>query len=146
MAGEARTVRRKLVRRRQAQAARPEKPATPGIPRIARLMACAIVFDEMLRRGEVRSYKELAAIAQVSAARISQIMGLLDLAPGIQEELLSGNAHVSERELRPLVATVDWPMQTGLWESLLSLTAHSPPCSPPGTAPPPLAVPESPRT
>ena len=74
MPGEPRTVRRKLVKRR-ADKAKPEAPAPPEIPRIARLMACAIVFDELLARGEVRSYKDLAAIAQVSPARISHVMG-----------------------------------------------------------------------
>ena len=68
-------------------------------------MALAVVFDELIRRGEVRSYAELAAIAQVSRARLSQVMNLLNLTPRLQEELLllppsDGPEAVSERELR----------------------------------------------
>ena len=122
MGGEPWTVQRKLVRRRAAKAA-PEKPAPPAIPRIARLMACAIVFDEMLARGEVRSYRELAAIGQVSTARISQVMGLLDLAPGIQEELLQtrASAHADSatvRQVRHITKTTDWDQQRRPSQSL----------------------------
>ena len=45
-------------------------------------------------------------------------MGLLELAPGVQEGLLSGDLQVSERELRPLVATADWTKQLALWDTL----------------------------
>ena len=118
MAAEPRTVRRKLIRRRDARRKADEAtaPAAPEIARIARLMACAIVFDEMLARGEVRSYRELAAIGQVSPARISQVMGLLELAHGIQEQLLLGDTRVNERELRPLAATEDWAEQLAQWD------------------------------
>ena len=118
MAGEARTVRRKLVRRRDARR-KPDDtpaPATPAIPRIARLMACAIVFDEMLARGEVRSYREIAAIAQISPARVSQVMRLLDFAPGFQEAILllqaaPGTHCLTDRQTRRLMTTVSWQGQ-----------------------------------
>jgi hypothetical protein len=37
-----------------------EAPATPRIPRITRLMALAIKFQDMVDRGEVRDYADLA--------------------------------------------------------------------------------------
>ena len=69
------------------------EPAAPTvetghIPRVARLMALAIRFEELVRMGEVESHADLARLGQVTRARISQIMDLLCLAPDIQEELL----------------------------------------------------------
>jgi hypothetical protein len=61
----------------------------PGrIPRIARLMALAIRFEEQVRQGLLGSYAELAALGHVSRARVSQIMNLVNLAPDLQEALL----------------------------------------------------------
>jgi len=57
----------------------------PGcVPRVARLMALAIWFEELVRIGEVESHAELARLGQVTRARISQIMDLLCLAPDLQ--------------------------------------------------------------
>ena len=54
----------------------------PGrLPRITRLMALAIRFDELLRTGKVRDLYHLATIGNVSQARISQILSLVLLAP-----------------------------------------------------------------
>ena len=90
----------------------------PGrVPRVAKLMALAIKFDEMIRRGEVRDYAELARLGQITRARATQIMALLNLAPDIQEWLLhlplvtSGRDPVTERELRKLVRLPDWQGQ-----------------------------------
>ena len=64
-------------------------PPPPGrIPRLTRLMALAITMQQMIRDGQVRDYAELARLGQVSRARISQIMNLLNLAPQIQEAIL----------------------------------------------------------
>jgi hypothetical protein len=67
------------------------KLATAGVgrvPRISRLMALAIRFDDLLRRGQVKDYAELARLGHVTRARATQIMNLLNLAPDIQEALL----------------------------------------------------------
>jgi hypothetical protein len=45
---------------------------TPRIPRIARLMALAIKFQEMVDRGEVRDYADLARLGYVTRARITK--------------------------------------------------------------------------
>ena len=59
-----------------------KKPPSPlletgRVPRLARLMALAIRFEQLLRSGVVTDYRHLAALGQVSPARISQIMNLL---------------------------------------------------------------------
>ena len=51
-------------------------------------MALAIRFDDLVRRGEVSDYADLARLGYVTRARITQIMCLLHLAPNIQEALL----------------------------------------------------------
>jgi hypothetical protein len=72
-------------------------------------MALAIYFDELIRTGQVENYAELAKIGRVSRARVTQIMGLLNLAPGLQECLLeSAGSRASERDLRRAVASIDW--------------------------------------
>ena len=62
--------------------------STGRIPRVARLMALAIRFDQLIRDGVVADQAELARVGHVSRARLTQIMNLLNLAPDIQEDLL----------------------------------------------------------
>jgi hypothetical protein len=59
-----------------------------GIPRISKLMALAICFEELIRDGEVANQSELATLAQVTQPRMTQILNLRHLAPDIQEALL----------------------------------------------------------
>src|SRR5689334_4852756 len=72
----------------------PDAPTMAGpaagerIPRISRLMALAIKFDDMITRGEVRDYADLARLGYVTRARMTQIMNLLHLAPDLQEGIL----------------------------------------------------------
>jgi len=73
---------------RRRRALESEQPPAPRIPRITRLMALAIKFQEMVDRREVRDYADLARLGYVSRARITQIMNLLYLAPDIQESFL----------------------------------------------------------
>ena len=54
-----------------------ESPGPPRIPRITRLMALAIKFQDMVDRGEVRDYADLARLGYVTRARLTQIMNLL---------------------------------------------------------------------
>jgi hypothetical protein len=94
---------------------------TPRIPRIARLMALAIKFQEMVDSGEVRDYADLARLGYVTRARITQIMNLLNLAPNIQEEILllpparNPGDEISETLLRRLCTDTVWDTQRQLW-------------------------------
>ena len=98
----------------------------PGnVPRVARLMALAIHFEGMLRRGEVPDYATLARLGHVTRARMSQIMDLVNLAPDIQEAILflprttKGRDPVTERHLRAMTAVLDWERQRQVWRRLL---------------------------
>ncbi len=98
----------------------------PGVPRVARLLALAIRYHQLLRAGHIRDLVELSQVGQVSKARITQIMNLHQLAPDVQEAILflpmsgSGSEPISERDLRPLVAEPNWSRQRQLWARLVA--------------------------
>ena len=106
-------------RRRLRTGGRPVPPViAPGrVPRVSRLLALAIRFDGLIRKGAVRDYAELARLGSVSRTRISQVMDLLNLAPDIQEEILflsrtvAGRDSVTERKLRSVTGEFDWSRQ-----------------------------------
>lgn len=104
-----------------------EVAATAGrLPRISRLMALAIRFDQLRRSGEVADYATLAELGKVSRARITQIMNLLHLAPDIQEALLFlpsvglGRDPIHVRQLQPIAALMSWRRQRSRWRALRS--------------------------
>ncbi len=99
-------------------------------------MALAIKFQDMIDRGEIRDYAELARLGYVSRARVTQIMNLLNLAPDIQEEILSlppafGRGPITERHLRQLNSLIDWSEQRRLWRALRSMRPVGSPISGP---------------
>jgi hypothetical protein len=79
---ECQTEFRRLVKgrkRMQETPARPRAVVPPGrVPRVARWMALAIRFDQLLREVQVASYAELARLGHVTRARVTQIMNLLN--------------------------------------------------------------------
>ncbi len=116
-----------------------ETPKLGSVPRISRLMAMAIQMEDLVRRGEVSDYADLARLAHVSRARITQIMNLLHLAPDIQEEILNlprsngGRDPIREKMARPIAAVPDWRKQRVRWAALEHRSrgpANSPAVSP----------------
>ena len=93
-------------------------------PRVSKLMALAIRFDQLLRDGKVADQSELARLAHVTQPRMTQIMNLLHLAPDIQEAILhlppvaEGRDPVTERDLRPIARLWDWAKQRAMWRVL----------------------------
>ena len=79
-------------------------------------MALAIKFQDMVDRGEVRDYADLARLGYVTRARLTQIMNLTLLSPQIQERLLCyPPGHLLERDVRALTRTVIWRNQWRIW-------------------------------
>lgn len=108
--------------RRRVNPGSPPPPAPVGrLPRVTKLLALAIHFDELLRTGAVTSQAELARLGRVSRPRLTQIMNLLHLAPALQEEILfypkitTGRDPVTERELRELASSSSWKQQQLEW-------------------------------
>lgn len=115
-------ITRKARRKRVVLGPDAPKPELPGrVPRVARLMALAIKYDRLLRKGIVADMSELARLCQVTQPRMTQIMNLLHLAPDIQEEILllatveAGRDPINERVLRPITASVRWREQRAQW-------------------------------
>jgi len=103
------------------------KPKKLGrIPRVSRVMALAIWMRKLVDKGEVTDYADLARLAHVSRARITQFMNLLHLAPDIQEEILflsrteGGRAPLREHIVRSIAAIIDWRKQRRMWKELKS--------------------------
>nr|BDD45920.1 hypothetical protein 1 [Pseudomonadaceae bacterium] len=113
-------------RGRRSRKAIREGEATPvpmgRVPRVSRLMALAIRFEQLIREGHVADQAELARLGHVTRARLTQIMNLLNLAPDIQEDILHlprverGRDPVAERHLRPIAAVTDWREQRRMWK------------------------------
>jgi len=107
------------------QGERPKRKPLGSVPRISRLMALAIRMEKLVREGQVADYADLARLAHVTRARITQIMNLLHLAPDIQEAILflprtdGSRAAIAERHLRPIAAVIDWRKQRRMWKKLL---------------------------
>src|SRR5207248_3309415 len=68
-------------------------------------------------RGAVRDQAEIARLAGVTRARVTQVMDLLFLAPAIQEAILDlprtarGRDSVVERDLRRVATLIRWDEQ-----------------------------------
>jgi hypothetical protein len=102
---------------------RKEKLSSPlPAPRMARLLALALRMEQMIQEGTVKNYSQLAQLGQVSRARITQVMNLLQLAPDIQEEILVGNLpqnRLRESAVRKLGGVISWSEQRKGWHQLV---------------------------
>ncbi|MGD9691080.1 MAG: hypothetical protein AB7K52_15585 [Phycisphaerales bacterium] len=111
--------------------AAPEE-AIGRVPRVSRLMALAIRFDGLVRSGAVTTQAELAAVGHVTRARVTQIMNLLHLAPDLQEAILflplvtAGKDPLTEHDLRPIAAEVEWGRQRRLWQTYQTKQGETP--------------------
>jgi len=65
----------------------PPAPPPETVPRIARLLALAWKWEEMVRRGDVKDHAEIARRMGLTRARVSQICGLA-LRPAAEQEYI----------------------------------------------------------
>jgi hypothetical protein len=88
-------------------------------------MALAVRFEELLRQGTAKVYADLARLGGVSRARITQVMNLRNLAPVLQEKILSlrqdhsDNSKLNECALRRITGVVDWREQLRQFEQVV---------------------------
>jgi hypothetical protein len=87
-------------------------------------MALARHVEALVRSGTVESYAVAARLGRVSRARLSQIIGLLNLAPDLQEQLLyleqptHGRSAPVLRQVLIVAAALDWDEQRRRWRRL----------------------------
>lgn len=116
-------VDRRNSRRRTAEARRETSPGR--IPRVAKLLALAHRLEGLVAGGEVAGYADLARLGGVTRARLTQIMALTRLAPDLQEQILflplviQGRDSLTERDLRPITAEVNWKKQRKMWDAMI---------------------------
>jgi hypothetical protein len=94
------------------------------LPRITEVLALALQFDDMIRRGVAKDHADLARLGCISKERISQIMRLVWLAPDIQQEVLTlprtprGRCPFGEVALRGIASIMLWAEQRAAWARL----------------------------
>ena len=106
--------------------AKSASPRVPRKPRVVELLRKALEWQAQLESHEIANQAAIAAREGITRARVTQIMALLKLAHGIQQQILlmprmRGRSVVSERALRPL-ARLDSQDQATAFGSLLSRT------------------------
>ncbi len=100
---------RRAERRVETECAVP--PEGKPVSRVARMLALAHHLNRLIEAGELQSVAEASRALGLSRARLTQVMGLLQLAPEIQEQVLVGEINGSERRLRKVVKEADWCRQ-----------------------------------
>jgi len=93
-----------------------EQQPVGHVPRVARVLALAHHFDHLIEQGAVKEYAEIARLAQMTRARVTQIMYLKYLAPAIQEriaqlDMTAEKDPISEKQLRRIARIPDWDRQ-----------------------------------
>jgi hypothetical protein len=117
-------VSRRRCGQKQLRDGTSEETPAGRIPRIARLMALAIRCEKLIRAGVMADQSELACFGHITTARMTQIMSLLNLVPGLQEQILHlprtdhGRDPVKETNIRPIAAALDWRKQRRMWAAL----------------------------
>ena len=112
-----------------ADARKPAPPKPPAcepgrVPRVARWLALAIRLEARLADGTLADAATVARDAQVTRARVSQVLNLAFLAPDIQEAVLglprvaAGRDPVTLGDLQRIALTLDWSKQRRLWREL----------------------------
>ena len=103
---------------------KPKPPKEPTTPRVVELLRKAIEWQGFLESGAAASQADIARRGGITRARVTQIMGMLRLAPEIQQHVLSMPAAVrrpaiTERALRPIAQMEKLIDQKGRLEKLL---------------------------
>ena len=101
------------------------KPARPPkTPRVVELLRKAIEWQALLESGQVVRQTDIAQQERITRARVTQVMGMLRLAPEIREIILSMPKVVrrpllTERVLRPIATITDYHDQIREFHKLL---------------------------
>ncbi len=90
----------------------PKPPREPRIPRVVELLRKAIEWQGLLQSGNAANQADIARREGITRARVTQVMGMLRLAPEIQDKILNSPATlpyrpVTERMLRPIGSIAD---------------------------------------
>lgn len=115
--------------RQRVGSPKPKKSIAPAkLPHITKLMALAIRLEHLLASGQVKDQAEIARVAGITRARVTQILNLTNLAPDIQQAILDlepttdPDPRFREREVRTIAIQPNWETQRVLWKRLVKRT------------------------
>ena len=103
----------------------PDKPAkVPQTPRVVDLLRKAIEWQALLESGKIACQADIARREGVTRARVTQVLGMLRLAPEIQNRIVTlpksvRPSSVTERYIRPITAITDYHDQIREFQKLL---------------------------
>ena len=108
------------LRRRKAN-----PPGASKTPRVVELIRKAIEWQALLESGETSSQAAIARQEGITRARVTQVMGLLRLAPEIREHILClpnmvRRPAITERALRPIAMIVNAADQKARFQELMA--------------------------
>jgi hypothetical protein len=90
---------------------KPARPAANEPSCAARNLALAHHIDRLIERGLIADFAAAARALGISQPRMTHLMGLLLLAPDIQQAILLGELAFGDKELRALSRIADWGEQ-----------------------------------
>jgi hypothetical protein len=100
------------------------------IPRITRTLVLAHQIEQVVRESRVGDCAEIARQLGVSRARVCQVIGLLRLAPAIQERILLDDPgtikHLSEAPLRRVFLEADHRRQVEMFDVIIDRIKKKP--------------------
>lgn len=111
---------------RARRSARP--PRQPRTPRVVELLRKAIEWRALIESGAVANQAALAQREGITRARVTQVMGLVRLAPEIQQHVrflpdMIRRSAITERALRPISGIEDRQKQIAAFEGLATADA-----------------------
>jgi len=116
--------------RQRVGAPKQKKSSVPAkLPHITKLMALAIRLEHLLASGQVKDQAEIARVAGITRARVTQIINLTNLAPDIQQAILDLEPTTDpvprfrEREVRTIAILPNWETQRVRWKRLVKRTS-----------------------
>jgi hypothetical protein len=98
-------------------------PKAPRTPPVVELLRKAIEWQALIESGEASNQAAIARQEGITRARVTQVMGLLRLAPEVQEHVLSlpnmvRRPAITERALRP-IAQMEGRQQADAFQAML---------------------------
>ena len=96
---------------------REEETVPDKVSPLARMLALAHRYQGLIDSGEVYDQSELARKIKLSRNRVSQILSLTLLGPGIQGQILGGELdNLSTRDLLGVAQQASWEKQRLRWD------------------------------
>ncbi len=92
-------------------------------PRLRKSLLLAYQVEQIISEGRAKDFTQASRWLNITKARLSQIMGLLNLAPSIQEAILLNYSDklrkITVQDILPITAESDWAQQSVLWVNLI---------------------------